>query len=68
MKSAYEHNKDLIQGVIPSMSYDGGDFQEWKAAAREKLSKLLGLDKFQKVPSEFNVEYKKKIVEVLKEI
>lgn len=61
MKSAYEHNKELIQGVTPSMSYDGGDFQEWKAAARSKLSQLLGMDKFKRVNPEFNVEYKKKI-------
>ena len=61
MKSAYEHNKNLIQSVIPSMSYDGGDFQEWKTAAREKLSQLLGMDKFKKVSPEFNVEYKRKI-------
>ena len=61
MKSAYEHNKGLIQGVIPSMSYDGGDFQEWKASSRNKLSQLLGMDKFKRVPPEFNVEYKKKI-------
>ena len=61
MKSAYEHNKDLIQGVIPSMSYDGGDFQEWKASSRDKLSQLLGMDKFKKVAPEFEVEYKKKI-------
>ena len=61
MKSAYEHNKELIQMVTPSMSYDGGDFQKWKMAARDKLSQLLGMDKFKKVPHEFNVEYKKKI-------
>ena len=24
IKSAYEHSKELIQGVTPSMSYDGG--------------------------------------------
>ena len=61
MKTAYELSKELIQRVTPSMSYDGGDFQEWKAMAREKLSSLLGMDKFKKVPSEFSVEYKKKI-------
>ena len=61
MKSAYEHNKNLMQSVIPSMSYDGGDFQEWKASSRDKLSQLLGMDKFKKVPPEFDVEYKKKI-------
>ena len=44
MKSACEHNKELILMVIPSMSYDGGDFQEWKATVRKKLSQLWGLN------------------------
>ena len=61
MKSAYEYNKELIQGLVPSMSYNGGDFQEWKASARKKLSQLLGLDKFERVSLEFDVEYQKKI-------
>ena len=51
----------VVQKVIPLMSYDGGDFQEWKAAARAKLSQILGMDKFEKVAPEFEVEYKKKI-------
>ena len=61
MKSAYEYNKELIQRVVTSMSYDGGDFQEWRSAARNKLSQLLGMDKFEKVSPELNVEYQKKI-------
>ncbi len=60
MKSAYEYNKELMQRAIPSMSYNGGDFQEWRANARKKLSQLLGLDKFERVNPEFNVEYQKK--------
>ncbi len=57
MKTAYEHNKELIQRIVPSMSYNGGDFQEWREAARKKLSELLGLDKLERVSPKFNVEY-----------
>ena len=61
MKSAYEHNKELIKRVTPSMSYDGGDLQKWRVAAKNKLAQLLGMDKFERVNPEFNVEYQKKI-------
>lgn len=40
-----DYEKKLIGARIPSMRYLGGDFQEWKEAARQKLSALLGLDK-----------------------
>ena len=61
MKSAYEQSKELIQRVSPSMSYEGGDFQEWKKAARNKLSELLGMDKFEKVKHDVSIEYQNKI-------
>ena len=63
MKSAYEYNKELIRKVSPSMSYQGGDLQEWKMAARNKLSQLLGMDKFEKVNPEVSIEYQNKIIE-----
>ena len=61
MKSAYEYNKELLQNVVPSMSYDGGDLQKWKADARNKLRELLGMDKFERVDPELEIEYQRKI-------
>lgn len=61
MKTAYEHNKDLIQKVTPFMACDVAAFQQWQCAAREKLSQLLGLDKFQKTDLDVTIEREKKI-------
>ncbi len=61
MKTAYEQNKELIQKVTPRMSYNGGNIKEWQLSARNKLSQLLGMDKFQKVDLDFNIEYQNKI-------
>ncbi|MBR7165537.1 MAG: hypothetical protein IKD18_04580 [Clostridia bacterium] len=57
MKTAYEHNKERIQRIIPSMSCEVSSFWEWKRSAVEKLSLLLGLDRFERVEPEFAVEY-----------
>ncbi len=61
MKTAYENTKELMQKQIPAMAYDGENFEGWKAAAREKLSELLGMNKFSKVDPEFEIEFEKKI-------
>lgn len=61
MKTAYEYNKDLLKKVVPSMAYDGKDYENWKIAARAKLSELLGMEKFAKVEPEFSIEYEQKI-------
>lgn len=61
MKTAYEHNKELMKMQKPSMAYDGKNFENWKSSAREKLSQLLGMDKFTKVAPELEIEYEKKI-------
>ncbi|MBR4058397.1 MAG: hypothetical protein IKK03_00985 [Lachnospiraceae bacterium] len=61
MKSAYANNKELIQKQIPSMTFDGKDFETWRISAREKLSELLGMDKFINVAPELEIEYEKKI-------
>lgn len=61
MKTAYEYNKKRIQTVTPSLSYDGGSLTAWQAAARQKLSDLLGMDKFEKVDPALQVEYEEKI-------
>ena len=59
MKTAYEHNKEQIQKVVPTMAYRGGDVATWQAAAREKLAQLVGLDKFEKVDLDVIIEYKR---------
>lgn len=56
MVTAYEHSKLLFQKVRPSMSYQGSDFPSWQKDAREKLSLLLGLDRFSQVPDEMQIE------------
>lgn len=61
MKTAYEQSKELIQKVKPQMSYDGGDLSEWQAAAKNKLSQLLGMDRFEKVDPDFKIEDQNKI-------
>ncbi len=57
MKTAYELSKELIQEVKPSNTYLGGDYKTWKLSAREKLSSLLGMDKFQKVEPKTEIEF-----------
>ena len=57
MKTAYEYNKELIQKVIPTMSYVEGDYEKWVSEAKNKLSELLGMDKFEKVAPEFEIEF-----------
>ena len=60
MKTAYDNNKALMQKVTPSMSCDISAFEEWQISARNKLSQLLGLDKFNKVDLDFKIEYQEK--------
>lgn len=57
MKSAYAYNQELVRMAVPAMSYTGGDFVAWKMAAREKLTLLLGLDRFVKVSPDMEIEY-----------
>ncbi len=61
MKTAYEFNKELIQKVTPSMSYNGGDVKTWQADARKKLTELIGLDRFEKCDPDLKIEYTQKI-------
>lgn len=61
MKTAYEHNKELIQNVTPSMACDVSSFEEWQCAARQTLSQLLGMDRFQKTEPDLVVEYEREI-------
>ena len=57
MKNSYEYNRDFILNITPSMAYKCESIEEWKKTAREKLSELLGMDKFTKVPPEVDIEY-----------
>ena len=61
MKTAYEHTKELIQKVTPAAAYDGGAFPQWQNSARQTLSQLLGMDKFEKVSPELDIEYETKL-------
>ena len=62
MKTAYTHNKELIQKTVQTMAYDGvSPLKEWQAKARKKLELLLGMDKFEKVDAELEIEYTEKI-------
>lgn len=47
-----------LQKTAPSMVFnpEKQSFDEWKTAAREKLSELLGLHKFQKCEENFEIE------------
>ena len=56
MKTAYEFNKELIQKVVPSFSYEGKNLLSWQKEAREKLINLMGLDKFSKVDADLDIE------------
>lgn len=59
--TSFDYNKERLKNIISSMSYDGGDLKEWQTKARVKLSELLGMDKFQKVDAQLQVEYEQKI-------
>ena len=54
-----ENELRLLRSVEISMKYDGkSDFSLWRKNAKEKLSELLGLDKFKKCESRFCEEYR----------
>jgi hypothetical protein len=57
MKTAYEFIKEKIRNQSHSMSYNGENLAEWQKKAREKLAELLGMDKFEKVSHDLEMEY-----------
>lgn len=61
MQTAYEYTKKLISRAIPAMAYNGGDFLQWQNSARKKLFQLLGMDKFERVNPDIQIEYEKKL-------
>ena len=56
MKNTYEFTKELMQKVKPSFAYNG-DLATWQPEAKQKLSELLGMDKFTLCDSDFNIEF-----------
>ncbi len=50
----------LMQKIKPGMAYKG-DFQHWQPAAKAKLAELLGLDRFEKVEPQAEIEYEQNL-------
>lgn len=61
MVTAFENTRKVLSKVKPSMAYNGEDVLTWQKGAKEKLSELLGMDKFTKVLPETEIEYDKEI-------
>ena len=61
MSSSYEHIKRVARQTKPSLSYRGRDFIGWRKEARAKLSELLGMDQFQLVAPEVEIEFERHI-------
>ncbi len=59
--TTYEYSKSLMQKIVPSMSYDGGDIAKWQETAKKKLWDLLCMDSFQKVDANLEIEFERKI-------
>lgn len=59
MKTTYEFLKEKIQNVNPFFAYRGENFDIWQQKAKEKFHSLLGLDKFERVLPETEIEYTK---------
>ena len=61
MKNPHTHNLEILKETVPSMQFTGNNFEKWQKEARNKLSSLLGMDKFKKVDSLLDIEYEKKV-------
>ena len=56
--SPFKLHIQLAQCITPSMSYNDGDsFLQWQTSSREKLSQLLGMDKFVHCEPDTDIEY-----------
>lgn len=64
MKSAYEFNKEKLRQTVPAMTFADGNFAAWQLSAREKLTELLGLNRFVRTSPEIQVEYEQQQNEV----
>ncbi len=56
----YDLNLKKMHAVSPSMGYTA-PLDEWQSAARAKLAALLGMDKFEKVEPELQIEFTRQI-------
>jgi hypothetical protein len=55
-KIPFVNNNAIMRGITPSMRYDGSmPFEVWQKEARNKLSELMGMDKFQKCDPDFRI-------------
>lgn len=57
LKSAVENIREKLKEINPSMSYNGEEFELWQNKAREKLSNLIGMDKFERIAPDTKIEY-----------
>ena len=57
MNPAWEQTKRILQSAQPAMAYPGGDPEQWKQSAREKLAQLLGLHKMIPAEAALEIEY-----------
>ena len=44
------YHRQLMDAMQPSMSFDGGDVEEWRARLRPKVSELVGLPDGDRIP------------------
>ncbi len=58
---AVQHNRQRLKQVVPSMSWKGENLPQWQQKARAKLSELLGMDRFQKVDPDLQIEYEREL-------
>ncbi|MBQ2866441.1 MAG: hypothetical protein IJE90_08015 [Clostridia bacterium] len=61
MVTAVQYNRQALAETKPRMSYSGGKVFVWQQKAKEKLRELLGLDRFQKVDPQLEIEYDRAI-------
>jgi len=61
MVTAVQYNRQVLAETKPRMSYSGGKVFVWQQKAKEKLRELLGLDRFQKVDPQLEIEFDRAI-------
>ena len=57
MKITWDFLKEQMENLVPSMSCDTENFDEWKKSARQKLTELLGIDKLVKCDPELEIDF-----------
>ena len=57
MLTGLEYNRQVLQSIKPQMSYSGGKVFLWQQKAKDKLRNLIGIDRFERVPDELEVEF-----------